>query len=142
LGEGERIVPVGLHWSPTGTQNLVLIVDDEPHIVLSLEFLLQRAGYETAAAADGEQGLALVRRLKPSVVLLDVMLPKLNGYEICQAIKSDPDTRATPVIMLSAKGQQVEILKGLELGAEAYVTKPFGNAEILDAIRAVIEPRP
>jgi DNA-binding response OmpR family regulator len=125
-----------------GTRDLVLIVDDEPHIVLSLEFLLQRAGYETAVAADGEEGLALVRRLRPSVVLLDVMLPKRNGYEICQTIKSDPDTRATPVIMLSAKGQEVEIHKGLELGAVAYVTKPFGNAEILEAIRAALEPRP
>jgi two-component system alkaline phosphatase synthesis response regulator PhoP len=128
--------------SGRGTRDLVLIVDDEPHIVLSLEFLLQRAGYETAAAADGEEGLALVRRLRPSVVLLDVMLPKRNGYEICQTIKSDPDTRATPVIMLSAKGQEVEIHKGLELGAVAYVTKPFGNAEILEAIRAALEPRP
>jgi DNA-binding response OmpR family regulator len=128
--------------SGRGTRDLVLIVDDEPHIVLSLEFLLQRAGYETAAAADGEEGLALVRRLRPSVVLLDVMLPKRNGHEICQTIKSDPDTRATPVIMLSAKGQEVEIHKGLELGAVAYVTKPFGNAEILEAIRAALEPRP
>lgn len=119
----------------------VLIVEDEPHIVLSLEFLLEREGCETATATDGEEGLAQVRRLHPDVVLLDIMLPKRNGYEVCQAIKSDPDLRAIPVIMLSAKGQEVEILKGLELGASAYITKPFGNAEILEAIRAVLAPR-
>lgn len=120
----------------------VLIVEDEPHIVLSLEFLLQRAGYETATATDGDEGLALVRRLQPDVVLLDIMLPKRNGYAVCQAIKADPGLRAIPVIMLSAKGQEVEVLKGLELGAASYVTKPFGNADILEAIRAVLPARP
>jgi DNA-binding response OmpR family regulator len=75
------------------------------------------------------------------VVLLDIMMPKRNGYQVCQAIKSDPDLASIPIIMLSAKGQEVEILKGLELGASAYVTKPFGNAEVLEAIRAALEPR-
>jgi two-component system alkaline phosphatase synthesis response regulator PhoP len=120
----------------------VLIVDDEPHIVLSLEFLLQRSGYETISAADGEAGLALVHRQRPDLVLLDVMMPKRNGYEVCQAIKSDPGVQGIPVIMLTAKGQEVEILKGRELGAAAYVTKPFGNAEILEVIRSVLEARP
>lgn len=120
----------------------VLIVDDEPHIVLSLEFLLERAGYQTAVAADGDEALALVRRLRPDVVLLDIMMPGQNGYAVCRTIKADPETRGIPVIMLSAKGQEVEVLKGLELGASAYVTKPFGNAEILEAIRAVLHPRP
>ena len=119
----------------------VLIVEDEPHIVLSLEFLLGRAGYEVTSAGDGEAGLELVRRLRPDVVLLDVMLPRRNGYEVCQTIKSDPELRGTPVVMLSAKGQEVEVLKGLELGAASYVTKPFGNAEILEAIRAVLDTR-
>ena len=119
----------------------VLIVEDEPHIVLSLEFLLGRAGYDVTSAGDGEAGLALVRRLRPDVVLLDVMLPRRNGYEVCQTIKSDPELRGTPVVMLSAKGQEVEVLKGLELGATSYVTKPFGNAEILEAIRAVLDAR-
>jgi DNA-binding response OmpR family regulator len=119
----------------------VLLIEDEPHILLSLEFLLERAGYETASATDGEEGLALVRRLRPDVVLLDVMMPKRNGYEVCQAIKADPELRAIPVIMLSAKGQEVEVTKGLELGAAAYVTKPFGNTEILESIRAVLDVR-
>ena len=119
----------------------VLLIEDEPHIVLSLEFLLQRAGYDTVSAADGEQGLALVRDVRPDVVLLDIMLPKQNGYDVCRAIKADPELRAIPVIMVSAKGQEVEVLKGLGLGAAAYVTKPFGNAEILDSIRAALDAR-
>jgi DNA-binding response OmpR family regulator len=116
----------------------VLIVEDEPNIVLSLEFLLQREGYETSTAVDGEEALALVRQVRPDAVLLDIMLPRRNGYEVCQAIKADPELRAIPVIMVSAKGQEVEVQKGLELGAAAYVTKPFGNAEILEAVRAVL----
>lgn len=119
----------------------VLIVEDEPNIVLALEFLLQREGYDTATAGDGEEALALVGRLRPDVVLLDIMLPKRNGYEVCQAIKADPELAPIPVIMLSAKGQEVEVLKGLELGAAAYVTKPFGNVEIVEAIRAVLGSR-
>jgi two-component system alkaline phosphatase synthesis response regulator PhoP len=115
-----------------------MILEDEPHIVLSLEFLLQREGFETASASDGDEGLALVRRLRPDVVLLDIMMPKRNGYEVCQAIKADPELRHIPVIFLTAKGQEVDMLKGLDLGASAYVTKPFGNAEIVGAIRAVL----
>jgi DNA-binding response OmpR family regulator len=119
----------------------VLIVDDEPHIVLSLDFLLKREGYETASAADGDEALSMVRQLRPDIVLLDIMMPVRNGYEVCQAIKSDPEVCDTPVIMLSAKGQEVEVFKGLELGASGYVTKPFGNAEILDVVRAVVDTR-
>jgi two-component system, OmpR family, alkaline phosphatase synthesis response regulator PhoP len=119
----------------------VLIIEDEPHIVLSLEYLLERDGYETATAADGERGLAMVRELRPDVVLLDLMLPRLNGYQVCQAIKSDPELAPIPVIILSAKGQEVEVLKGRSLGAAQYITKPFANAEILEAVRAVLEPR-
>lgn len=120
----------------------VLIAEDEPHIVLSLEFLLARAGYETVVAADGDEALDLVRRLRPDLVLLDVMMPRRNGYAVCQAIKEDPSLRAIPVIMLSAKGQEVEVQKGLALGASAYVTKPFGNAEVLEAVRAALRARP
>jgi DNA-binding response OmpR family regulator len=119
----------------------VLIIEDEPHIVLSLEYLLEQAGYEVASAADGVQGLEMVRRWRPDVVLLDIMMPERNGYEVCQAIKADPELAPLPVVILSAKGQEVEILKGLGLGASAYVAKPFGNAEVLEAIRAALAPR-
>lgn len=124
-----------------GKKPRVVIVEDEPHILLSLEFLLQRHGYETASAADGEAGLALIHNLRPDVVLLDIMMPGRNGYDVCRILKSDPDLHATPVIFLTAKGQEVDMLKGLDLGATSYVTKPFGNAEILEAIRAVLPPR-
>jgi DNA-binding response OmpR family regulator len=119
----------------------VLIVEDEPNIVLSLEILLRRAGYETASTGDGEEALELIRRTRPDVVLLDIMLPKRNGYEVCRSVKSEPSLSSIPVIMLTAKGQEVEILKGLELGASAYIAKPFGNAEVLEAVRAALEPR-
>jgi len=83
----------------------VLIVEDEPHILLSLEVLLDRAGYDTASATDGEAGLSLIRRLRPDVILLDIMMPERNGYEVCRAVKSDPELRSIPVIMLTAKAQ-------------------------------------
>jgi DNA-binding response OmpR family regulator len=119
----------------------VLIVEDEPNIVLSLEILLRRAGYETVSTGDGDEALELIRRTRPEVILLDIMLPKRNGYEVCRSVKSDPVLSSIPVIMLTAKGQEVEILKGLELGASAYIAKPFGNAEVLEAVRAALESR-
>ncbi len=119
----------------------VLIVEDEPNIVLSLEILLRRAGYETTSAGDGEEALELIRRTHPDVVLLDIMLPKRNGYEVCRSVKSEPTLSSIAIIMLTAKGQEVEMLKGLELGASAYITKPFGNAEVLEAVRAALESR-
>jgi two-component system, OmpR family, alkaline phosphatase synthesis response regulator PhoP len=119
----------------------VLIIEDEPHIVLSLEYLLEREGYDTATAADGERGLDMVRKLRPDAILLDLMLPRLDGYQVCQAIKSDPELASIPLIVLSAKGQEVEVVKGLSLGAARYITKPFGNAEIIEAVRAVVGPR-
>jgi two-component system alkaline phosphatase synthesis response regulator PhoP len=119
----------------------VLIVEDEPHIRLSLEVLLDRAGYDTISATDGEEGLSLIRQRRPDVVLLDIMMPKRNGYEVCRAVKSDPELQSIPVVMLTAKAQEVEVLKGLGLGASAYVAKPFGNAEVVDAIRAALHSR-
>jgi DNA-binding response OmpR family regulator len=119
----------------------ILIVEDEPHITFSLQLLLQRSGYEVSLASDGEQGLAMARDHRPDVVLLDIMMPKRNGYEVCQTLKADPDpgVRAIPIIMLTAKGQQLEVAQGLDIGAAAYVVKPFGNADILDTIRGVLE---
>ena len=121
---------------------LVLIVEDEPHIVLSLDFLLQQAGFDTAVVDNGEAAVDGVRQLRPDVVILDIMLPGRSGYDVCQALKADTELCDLPVVMLSARGQEVEVLKGLELGASAYVTKPFGNAEILEAIGAALHARP
>jgi CheY-like chemotaxis protein len=108
----------------------VLIADDEPNIVLSLEFLMEQCGFEVRTAGDGPQALALVEAFAPDLVLLDVMMPGKNGYEVCQHIKSVPGLRHIKVILLSAKGRELEIAKGIEMGADAYVTKPFSTREL------------
>ena len=109
----------------------VLIADDEPNIVASLEFLMEQAGYEVKVATNGQEALDLVEAFRPDLVLLDVMMPVKNGYEVCQSLKSDPATRGVKVVMLSAKGRDVEVAKALELGADAYVTKPFSTRELV-----------
>jgi DNA-binding response OmpR family regulator len=116
----------------------VLIADDEPNIVASLEFLMEQAGYEVKVAANGQEALELAASFRPDLVLLDVMMPGKNGYEVCQSIKSDPATRAVKVIMLSAKGRDIEVAKGLELGADAYVTKPFSTRDLVAQIRDML----
>jgi DNA-binding response OmpR family regulator len=117
----------------------VLIADDEPNIVASLEFLMEQAGFEVKVAPDGGAALALVASFRPDLVLLDVMMPVKNGYEVCQHIKGDPDLRAVKVILLSAKGRDVEVAKGLELGADAYVTKPFSTRELVAKVKELLE---
>jgi DNA-binding response OmpR family regulator len=116
----------------------VLIADDEPNIVASLEFLMEQAGFEVQLAANGQEALDLVASFRPDLVLLDVMMPVKNGYEVCQILKSDPATRAVKVVMLSAKGRDVEVAKGLELGADAYVTKPFSTRDLVAQIRDML----
>lgn len=116
----------------------ILIADDEPNIVTALEFLLQRNGYEVHIARNGESALKLIEAHLPDLVLLDVMMPVKNGYEVCQSLKSDPATRAVKVVMLSAKGRDVEVAKGLELGADAYVTKPFSTRDLVAQIRDML----
>jgi DNA-binding response OmpR family regulator len=117
----------------------VLIADDEPNIVASLEFLMEQAGFEVKVAADGAAVLALVASFRPDLVLLDVMMPVKNGYEVCQLVKNDPGTRDVKVILLSAKGRDVEVAKGLELGADAYVTKPFSTRELVAKVKELLE---
>jgi len=116
----------------------VLIADDEPNIVASLEFLMEQAGFEVKVATDGAAALAFVASFRPDLVLLDVMMPVKNGYEVCQSLKSDPDTRGVKVILLSAKGRDVEVAKGLELGADAYVTKPFSTRELVARVKGLL----
>jgi len=116
----------------------VLIADDEPNIVASLEFLMEQAGFEVKLAANGQEALELVASFRPDLVLLDVMMPVKNGYEVCQILKSDPATRAVKVVMLSAKGRDVEVAKGLELGADAYVTKPFSTRDLVAQIQDML----
>jgi len=112
----------------------VLIADDEPNIVTSLEYLMQKRGYEVKVARNGDEALALVESFRPDVVLLDVMMPRRSGYEVCQQIRERADWRHIKVVMLSAKGREAEVNKGLSLGADSYVTKPFSNQELIAKI--------
>ena len=116
----------------------VLIADDEENIVISLEFLLKREGFEVLVAGDGETALQMVAEHHPDLVLLDVMMPKRNGYEVCQRMREHPEWRGIKIIMLSAKGRDVEVSKGVSLGADLYVTKPFSNAELVAQINALL----
>jgi DNA-binding response OmpR family regulator len=116
----------------------VLIVDDEPNIVLSLEFLMGEAGFDVRVARDGEAALAAVRDRRPDVVLLDVMTPVKNGYEVCQEIRADPAFRDVKIIILTAKIREVEREKGLALGADEYVTKPFSTRELVERVKRLV----
>lgn len=118
----------------------VLIADDEKNIVISLEFLLKREGFEVLVAGDGEAALQMVAEHQPDLVLLDVMMPKRNGYEVCQRMRERPEWRRIKIVMLSAKGRDVEVSKGVSLGADLYVTKPFSNAELVAKINALLAP--
>jgi DNA-binding response OmpR family regulator len=112
----------------------ILIVDDEPNIVTALEFLLQRSGYAVLLASDGEAALKQVAQHLPDLVLLDVMLSLKSGYEVCQRMRERADWQHIKIIMLSAKGREAEVNKGLSLGADCYVTKPFSNKELVAKI--------
>jgi DNA-binding response OmpR family regulator len=118
----------------------ILVVDDEPNIVLSLEYLMTQAGFQVRTAADGEAALASIRAAPPDLVLLDINMPKLNGYEVCEAIRSNPDWKDVRVVMLTAKGRDVEREKGLAMGADDYVTKPFATQEVIRKVREMLTP--
>ena len=115
----------------------VLVAEDEPNIVVSLEFLLTRAGFEVESVGTGEDALHAIRRRPPDILLLDIMLPVRNGFEVCQAIRADPSLAAVKIVMLSAKGRDSEVAKGLALGADAYITKPFATRELLATVEAL-----
>lgn len=116
----------------------ILIVDDEPNIVVPLEFLMRREGYEVAVAGDGQAALDALEAGAPDLVILDVMLPKLSGFEVCRRIRADPRWPRVKVLMLTARGRDQEVEKGLGLGADAYVTKPFSTRELVARIRALL----
>jgi DNA-binding response OmpR family regulator len=116
----------------------VLIADDEENIVTALEFLLQRRGYETRVAKNGDEALAEVESFAPDLVLLDIMMPRKSGYEVCQRVRARPEWRHIKIIMLSAKGRDVEVSKGVSLGADLYITKPFSNTELVAKIDGLL----
>jgi len=119
-------------------QASVLIVDDEPNILLSLQFVMKKAGYDVRTAKDGEEALAEIARAKPNLVLLDVMMPKLDGFSVCQRIRATSEWKDVRVIMLTARGRDVEREKGLMLGADDYITKPFSTKDATERVAAVL----
>jgi DNA-binding response OmpR family regulator len=116
----------------------VLIAEDEPNIVVSLEFLLEQSGYETRAVGDGEEALRVAREFRPDLLLLDIMLPLRNGFQVCQLIREAPEFGAMKIVMLTAKGRDTEVAKGLAVVADAYITKPFATRELLDTIQRLV----
>lgn len=112
----------------------ILIADDEANIVIALEFLLQKSGYEVRVAPNGEEALKQVEHFRPDLVLLDVMMPQVSGYEVLQRIRARPEWSHIRIVMLSAKGREVEVSKGMSLGADLYVTKPFSSTELVATI--------
>jgi DNA-binding response OmpR family regulator len=118
----------------------ILVVDDEPNILMSIEFILEMEGYEVHTARDGDEALDVAERVRPDLILLDVNMPRKDGYEVCRMLRKREDLAGMKVIMLTAKGQTLEMKKGLEVGADEYVTKPFSADELLEKIRTLIEP--
>jgi DNA-binding response OmpR family regulator len=118
----------------------ILAVDDEPNILLSLEYILEAEGYEVFTARDGEEALEMTEKIRPDLILLDVAMPRMDGYEVCRLLRKKEDLAAIKVVMLTAKGQPLEKRKGLELGADEYITKPFGAQDLLDRIREALAP--
>ena len=117
----------------------ILIVDDEPNIVISLEFLMKREGFDVAIAVDGEAALKAIAEHVPDLVLLDIMLPKKDGFEVCQQIRANPAWQSIKIIMLTAKGRDTEIAKGLALGADTYLTKPFSIKDLAARIKQLVD---
>src|SRR6266581_694293 len=116
----------------------ILIVDDEPNIVDSLEFLMRGSDYEVRVARNGDEALRRAESFRPDLVLLDVMMPQRSGFEVCQKIRENPALRDVKIVMLTAKGRDLEKNRGLDLGANAYVTKPFSTKELMNTVRALL----
>jgi len=116
----------------------ILIADDEPNIVVSLEYLMKREGFDVRVAANGDEALTQVAEFAPDLVLLDVMLPRRNGFEVCQQLRSDPRWQHLKVVMLTAKGRDIEMQKGLALGADAYITKPFSTKDLVARVKQLL----
>jgi DNA-binding response OmpR family regulator len=116
----------------------VLIADDEPNIVAAIEFLLKQRGYEVHTAQDGREALQALERVVPDLIVLDVMMPQTSGYEVCQTIRKRAEWRHIKIVMLSAKGRDAEVNKGMAIGADLYVTKPFSTRELMAKIDGLL----
>ena len=116
----------------------ILVADDEPNIVISLEYLLKREGYTVVIARDGQEAIDAITRELPDLVLLDVMRPKKTGFEVCQEVRASEALQATKILMLTAKGRDTDVTKGLGLGADAYMTKPFSTRELVQKVAQML----
>ena len=116
----------------------ILVADDEPNIVISLEYLLRREGYTVLVARDGREALELITRERPDLVLLDVMMPHKSGFEVCQEVRADESLQSVKILMLTAKGRDTDQAKGLALGADAYMTKPFATRDLTQKIASML----
>ena len=117
----------------------VLIADDEPNIVVSLEFLMKQKGYDVKVVSNGEDALNAVAEFGPDLILLDVMMPRMSGYDVCQKVRENPAWQGIKIIMLSAKGRDVEVTKGMAVGADAYVTKPFSTQSLVATVGEMLK---
>jgi len=117
----------------------ILIADDEPNILISIEYLMKREGYEVHVARDGQEALDVLRREHPRLVLLDVMMPRKTGFEVCQELRADESIKDTLVLMLTAKGRDTDVAKGLGVGADAYMTKPFSTKDLVQKVRDLLQ---
>ncbi|WP_101047223.1 response regulator transcription factor [Macromonas nakdongensis] len=119
----------------------LLIADDEPNILISLEFLMKREGYQVRLARDGQEALDAILAHRPDLVLLDVMMPRKTGFDVCQEVRANDQVKDTRILMLTAKGRDTDVAKGLALGVNAYMTKPFSTKELVDKVRELLEPQ-
>lgn len=120
----------------------ILVADDEPNIVISLEYLMKREGYTVLVARDGQEALDTIARDRPDLVLLDVMMPKKSGFEVCQAVRANEELQSIKILMLTAKGRDTDLAKGLALGADAYMTKPFSTRELVQKVAEMLGVQP
>lgn len=116
----------------------ILIVDDEPNIVLALQFLMEQNNYQVDIASSGEAALEAIMRTVPDLILLDIMLPGIDGYEVCEIVRLNPKCQDTRIVFLTAKGCDVDVAKGMLLGADAYIIKPFANAEVVEKVKNLL----
>ncbi len=120
----------------------ILIADDEPNILISLEYLMKREGFDVTLARDGQEAIDAILRDRPDLVLLDVMMPRKTGLEVCQEVRADPQLQGLLILMLTAKGRDTDVAKGLALGADAYVTKPFSTKDLVARVRSMLQGVP
>lgn len=116
----------------------VLIVDDEPNIILSIDFNLKKNGYNTLIARNGAEALKILQETQPNLILLDIMMPNVDGYEVCKFVKTNPELKHIKVVFVSAKSKEIELKAGFEIGADDYITKPFSNKVLIQRVQALL----